>query len=501
MLDTSIQHYYIQSVLGKGGMATVYLAEDQKFKSLVALKILNKEYVHNDHIRKRFLEEARNMFRMSHPNIVKVTDLIDEHDIVAFAMEHIEGQTLREYNDTVGKLTDNEIERLMKQMLEALHYVHQEQLIHRDIKPSNFMVDKRGAIKLMDFGIAKNTDASAAEYTQTGTGMTMGTPMYMSPEQITETKSVTVQSDVYSLGVVLWQLVTGKRPYDTQTLSNFQLQMKIVQEDLPTTGTSWDSMIQQATRKDPERRFISCTEFLEALNGEKEVKLEQAITYPEQDQTIVIHTVQEPVKPLVPEQHFPTVVIGSQVWMTKNLQINHFRNGDLIPEAITAEEWMKADQDGKPAWCHYDNKSIQPDAENGSKYGKLYNWHAVNDPRGLAPQGWHIPTDAEWTVLIDALGGVKSALKQLKAASSWIKKGWWSNGNGSNESGFSALPGGIRSDQGAFLGIGERGYWWSATELGAFFAWYRSLGFGDDPVKRDYHGKGNGFSVRCLKDD
>jgi serine/threonine-protein kinase len=267
MLNQTILHYQIQSELGKGGMATVYLAEDQKFKSPVAFKVLNKEFIHNEHVRKRFLEEARSLFRMSHPNIVKVTDLIEQEDTVAFAMEFIEGQTLREYINQHGKLSDAEIARMMKQMLEALNYVHQQQLIHRDIKPSNFMVDKQGAVKLMDFGVAKNTDANAAEYTQTGTGVTMGTPMYMSPEQITETKSVTVQSDIYSMGVVLWQMVTGKRPYDMQTLSTFQLQMKIVQDELPLTETNWDSVIRKATNKNDIERFKDCKEFEQAITA------------------------------------------------------------------------------------------------------------------------------------------------------------------------------------------------------------------------------------------
>jgi serine/threonine protein kinase len=164
-----------------------------------------------------------------------------------------------------GALSNEEIVRFMNQMLQALDYVHRQQLVHRDIKPSNFMVGESGEISLMDFGIAKNTDASAAEYTQTGTGVTMGTPMYMSPEQITETKSVTAQSDMYSLGVVLWQMVTGIKPYDTQTLSTFQLQMKIVQDELPSTNTVWDSVIKKATNKESEKRFKDCNEFLEHL--------------------------------------------------------------------------------------------------------------------------------------------------------------------------------------------------------------------------------------------
>jgi serine/threonine protein kinase len=255
MIDESIQQYFIKGELGRGGMATVYLAHDQKFDTKVAIKVLNKEFVNNENIRKRFLAEARNMYRMSHPNIIKVTDLIDENDTVAFVMEHIAGETLKEYLERKGRLSDTEIKGLFTQMLDAVGYVHEQNLVHRDIKPSNFMLDRKGRVKLMDFGIAKTMDATAAEYTQTGTGLQMGTPMYMSPEQITETKSVTAQSDIYSLGVVLWQMVMNRKPYDIKMLSTFQLQNYIVNDALPDSRYPWSDVIAKATAKERVARF------------------------------------------------------------------------------------------------------------------------------------------------------------------------------------------------------------------------------------------------------
>jgi len=255
-------------------MAIVHLAEDHKFHTAVAVKMLKKEFVPNENIKKRFLAEARSMFRMSHPHVIRVSDLIDEGDTVAFVMEYVEGETLKEYLERKGKLTETEIREIFSQMLDAVGYVHEQQLVHRDIKPSNFMIDKRGKVKLMDFGIAKSLDPKAAEYTQTGTGVLMGTPMYMSPEQITETKGVTAQSDIYSLGVVLWQMVTGQRPYDMKILSNFQLQTKIVTERLAETYTPWDSIIQQATAKEVGARYRNCTDLKQGLNSQKEYKEE-----------------------------------------------------------------------------------------------------------------------------------------------------------------------------------------------------------------------------------
>ena len=185
------------------------------------------------------------------------------------------------------------------------------------------------------------------------------------------------------------------------------------------------------------------------------------------------------------------IKIGSQTWSTKNLDVSSFRNGEAIPEARTNAEWQKAGEEGNPAWCYYDS-----DPANGTRYGKLYNWYAVNDTRGLAPKGWHIPSDDEWTTLTGHLGGDGSG-NQMKTSS-----GWKDNGNGSNSSGFAGLPGGYRNDDGTFYNIGAFGYWWSSSEYGTYGAWNRVLYFNDGNVVRTniFYFKEDGFSVRCLGD-
>jgi len=167
-----------------------------------------------------------------------------------------------------------------------------------------------------------------------------------------------------------------------------------------------------------------------------------------------------------------------------------FRNGDPIPEAKTDEEWQKAGENKQPTWCYYGN-----DPKNGEQYGKLYNWYAVNDPRGLAPEGYHVPTDAEWTQLSDYLGGEDVAGKKMKSTS-----GWDENGNGSNESGFNGLPGGYRYDNGPFYDFGKFGYWWSSTENDTSYAWDRYLNYNYGDVVRGNTNKQKGLSVRCLRD-
>jgi len=184
------------------------------------------------------------------------------------------------------------------------------------------------------------------------------------------------------------------------------------------------------------------------------------------------------------------VTIGRQEWMAENLNVDKFRNGDPILEAKTDEEWEKAGENGQPAWCYYEY-----DPANGTKYGKLYNWFAVNDPRGLAPEGWHVPGDKEWEKLVKYLGGDLEAGKRMKAS-----HGWENNGNGTEEGGFSGLPGGSQCDYGTFEGIGRTGVWWSSTEHTPTNACNRLLYYNHGHAQIRNSSKGEGYSVRCLRD-
>ena len=216
------------------------------------------------------------------------------------------------------------------------------------------------------------------------------------------------------------------------------------------------------------------------------------------------------------------VAIGSQVWTSTNLNVSTYRNGDVIPQVQDKDTWDKLTTG---AWCYYENN-----AANGTKYGKLYNWYAVNDARGLAPAGWHIPTDQEWTVLENSLGD--DAGKKMKSTSGWESwteditcsncKTWNAeyrrkkecnvcqdtrvngkktySGNGMNSSGFTGLPGGCRSSNGSFVDVGSYGDWWSASEGNESSAWYRLLSYSNSYLGRHNSNKNNGFSVRCVRD-
>jgi hypothetical protein len=159
-----------------------------------------------------------------------------------------------------------------------------------------------------------------------------------------------------------------------------------------------------------------------------------------------------------------TVVIGNQEWAKRNLNVSSYRNGDAIPEVKDLKKWSSLTTG---AWCYYDNNPI-----NGSIYGKLYNWYAVNDPRGLAPEGFHIPSVSELTILTD-----------LK-----------------NSNGFEGLPGGYRDSDSTFFGVGFNGEWWSSSEYSANYARDRNLFYNSGNAFKNYDNKTNGFSVRCVKD-
>jgi uncharacterized protein (TIGR02145 family) len=186
----------------------------------------------------------------------------------------------------------------------------------------------------------------------------------------------------------------------------------------------------------------------------------------------------------------PAIQIGTQQWMSKNLDVAFYRNGDPIPQVTDPTAWAGLTTG---AWCYNNNDPIQ-----GAKYGKLYNWYAVNDPRGLAPEGWHIPSDAEWTTLATTLGGASVAGGKMKEAGTvnWLSP----NTGADNSSGWTGLPGGLRLYIGGFQSAGGSGYWWSATGANATVAWERYLGFSSAGISRSTTEKQTGVSVRCLRD-
>ena len=202
---------------------------------------------------------------------------------------------------------------------------------------------------------------------------------------------------------------------------------------------------------------------------------------------------------------YKTIVIGTQEWMAENLNTSIYRNGEAIPTGLSDAEWENTISTQQGAWAYYNN-----DASNACPYGKLYNWYACVDARQLCPVGWHVPTDGEWSTLINFLDPTAGGGSSVNVAGGMMKTTgtiegatglWYSpNAEATNGSGFSGAPGGYRDNVGGYSGIGNNGYWWSSSEIGASNAWYRILFFNNGYADRFYANKRSGFSVRCLRD-
>jgi len=187
---------------------------------------------------------------------------------------------------------------------------------------------------------------------------------------------------------------------------------------------------------------------------------------------------------------YETVTIGNQVWMKKNLDVDHYRDGTPIPQITDAYQWMLLSEG---ACCYYNN-----DTSKKAIYGRLYNWYAVSDSRGLAPKGWHIPSLEEWTTLINYLGGESVAGGKLKEAG--IVHWQSPNTGATNEGGFTGLPSGFRQYEGTFYGLGYSTSWWTSTGLGPGYAYSIFLDKQSTVVLRNGDNTVMGFPVRCIKD-
>jgi serine/threonine protein kinase len=259
-----IEKYLVKRLIGEGGMASVYEAEHEVLGTKAAIKILNPVLTANADIRERFMNEAKMMASFQHTNITKIIDFEETDSFLAIIMEYLEGQDLSELIESGAKLSDKEISNIFEQTLSAFQYAHEKGVIHRDIKPSNIYILPNGKVKVLDFGIAK-LFGQGNEKTQAGTQM--GTPIYMSPEQVKADKSIDHRSDIYSLGVTLYFALNGKSPYDSDGASQFDIFNKIVYEPLPElVGESpLFALVKKACQKDRDQRYQSCEEWLEDL--------------------------------------------------------------------------------------------------------------------------------------------------------------------------------------------------------------------------------------------
>ena len=264
-IGQTVSDYQILELLGKGGMGRVYRVRNLISQRVEAMKVLLDNLAADPDLAERFCSEIRTLARLDHPNIAKLHTAITVDNQLLMLMELLEGSTLANRVQQ-GPLGLSEVVDFTSQTLSALAYAHKAGVIHRDVKPSNVMITPHGIVKLMDFGIAK----SEADHNQTRTGMTMGSMLYMSPEQV-RGLTVDARSDIYSVGVMLYELATGKRPFDgdnTHAILDAQLNQapQPPMELNPALPAALNEIILTAMAKDPMHRFQSADAFRKALD-------------------------------------------------------------------------------------------------------------------------------------------------------------------------------------------------------------------------------------------
>src|SRR3954470_414165 len=263
--------YTIEGEIGRGGMGVVYRARDERLQRRVAIKVLPPELAFQQDIRQRFTREAQTAARLSHPHIVPIHSVGEGQNLVYFVMGYVDGESLAARIRRRGPLPVEEVRRIMKETADALGAAHALSVIHRDIKPDNILLEgTRGRVMVTDFGIAKALSASSGA-TLTGVGVAIGTPAFMSPEQAAGERNIDGRSDLYSLGVVTYQMLTGKLPFNAPSVAGI-LMKQITERPIPVQQRRADMpddlarSVMLLLEKDPANRFPSASALVAALD-------------------------------------------------------------------------------------------------------------------------------------------------------------------------------------------------------------------------------------------
>jgi serine/threonine-protein kinase len=286
----TLGRYNIERVLGKGAMGVVYEGLDPRLGRRVAIKTILKSHLDEDTAKDysmRFVREAQAVARLNHPNIVQVYDFGEEGDIAYLVMEFIKGKELKNFFDANERFDLKEAVRIMCELCDALDFAHQAGIVHRDIKPANVMLDHQARTKLTDFGVARVTDSDKTSVERTQAGTMVGTPAYMSPEQITG-GNIDRRTDVFSAGIILYQFLTGEKPFTGS--GAWTIAKKIIQEEPPLPSSLnnavtplFDAVVNKALAKNPDNRYQSARDLAVALRRALEGKPEED----DADKTIV----------------------------------------------------------------------------------------------------------------------------------------------------------------------------------------------------------------------
>jgi serine/threonine protein kinase len=293
MIGQTILNYKIESLIGEGGMGSVYLATHTQMNRKVAIKALLPQFMANAEVKQRFKNEASTLAHLQHPNIVGLFDYIEDETGMYLVMEYVEGTPLDDFiSNVTGPMPEGRAVPIMKEILSGFSYAHQKGIVHRDIKPANIIITSNDGAKILDFGIARLIGEGNHNLTKTGTQM--GTVFYMSPEQV-QGKKVDQRSDIYSLGVSFYQMLTGVNPYNGLT-TEYEVYSRIVKEDLPSPQEVYPgvpdylaSVLKKAMEKNPDDRFQTCEDFLSAITSKVSIPkiIQTNPVVPPSDNTII----------------------------------------------------------------------------------------------------------------------------------------------------------------------------------------------------------------------
>jgi tetratricopeptide (TPR) repeat protein len=262
-------HWAVERELGTGGMGVVYLVRHEITGAVAAVKTLFPGMIVNAESRERFAQEAGAQMNLRHPHIAQVYDYIEQDQQSFLVMEYLEQGTLQDYlRRHPGPAPTEQALAWTKQALQGLGYAHQQRVVHRDLKSSNLMLDRDGQMKVADFGIALVLDARRL----TSTGLSLGTAEYISPEQITNPRQIDQRADIYSIGVVLYEMLTGRLPFVKET--EFETKLAHLQEEVPAPRSinpaippALEAIVLRALAKDPDGRYQSCADFIRAIEA------------------------------------------------------------------------------------------------------------------------------------------------------------------------------------------------------------------------------------------
>lgn len=401
MMEKIISNYKITSQIAEGGMGTVFYGEHLSLKRPVAIKQLNSNFTNNPHFRDRFVNEARILAQLNHPNIITIYDLIEGEGNFYIVMEYIQGDTID--NVMRNLRSPFELQRALNifiPILKAFNYAHSKGIVHRDIKPSNIILNEKDDPKVLDFGIAKIIQG---DLNLTKAGTKMGSLFYMSPEQVLGAP-VDSRSDIYSLGVMFYELLTNSLPYNLKTDNEFEImqaitnqipnQISSIRKDIPQ---SISDVISKACQKDPDFRFPDCKDFEDAIldNGFKLVDQYQnqtrIIEKPSYDNRTVYNV---PDQLNIPDANIKSnkngiIIIGVISLLVIASILFYFLNKDNSTVVVVNNEKSKSDliQENLDDIAKEQEKKLltnQPEENYQSNQNKKNNY---NDVLGDYPEG------------------------------------------------------------------------------------------------------------------